>query len=333
MENFSIGEVVRARWQEAARRATVACPPEDGEIEVIFNDDGSEALLAAQHVFPLLAFESTPPACCSGASLSADAARCREEGNCLFKLGDAAAAAERYTAAIDGLGSIHGTDEVRMPVLASSRHCLWLAHATSRRSNLLELQFARAVGGMVPVPVDLPPNMMAKKERVLLIQQEALADLQAALYLNRSRCWLALGAPAQAVQDCSLVAALRDASLHGLAPAQEARHRAGRQPIEAESDGALDRPTTDARLCTAYFLRGKARVRQGRLSAAESDLQRATVSATEAQANDLQRLKSEIAEARKSNKRLAREVSKWCEAAMAKANPDAFAAVTDAGVG
>eukprot|EP00971_Amphidinium_carterae_P063805 1262891-Amphidinium_carterae.1 len=28
---------------QAARRATVACPPEENKIEVIFNDDGSEA--------------------------------------------------------------------------------------------------------------------------------------------------------------------------------------------------------------------------------------------------------------------------------------------------
>merc|ERR1719502_1264926 len=82
-------------------------------------------------------------------------------------------------------------------------------------------------------------------------------------------------------------------------------------------------PDTNA-LCKAYFLRARARLARGKIALAEADSKKASAYAEPEQLRQLDQFQKEIAKARQSNKRLSKEVAKWCEKAMAKAKPDAF---------
>jgi len=319
----------------------------------------------------------------------------------LYKLLDRAAAAERYSAAIAALGCAAASDSASTlapgagdrdsgPLLALAAHdrTLWLGrgHGTTSQGGSLRFEFLRPVGGRhfalgARGRLRPPAPLATRRERVALVQAGDLGDLQAALYLNRARCWLALGSPARTVQDCEMALALRRAALgppeprpgeteKGLRSALALHGGAGAAVLVAllatllgalggssamlccgatllavgvaawawlkvcqpsatgvEAGQGAEEPR-DVRLCTALFLRGKARVAQGRLKAAEADVSAAEARADgEAQLRDVARLRRELAEARRDNKRLAKEVAKWCDAAMAKASPDAFAAV------
>lgn len=378
--SFSVGAMVRVRWQEVARRATVACYT-GSTVEVIFDDDESEAAVDASSVSALEAFEGTAAACCGDVgSLASEAKRCREEGNTLYKLLDRAAAAERYTAAIHELGRVATCSEgAACQALAACDKTLWLGCGRGPGSaGTVRLEFLRPVGGQSfakgqagAARLKRPTPMEARQNSLLAVHQADLGDLQVALYLNRARCWLALGSPARTVQDVELAMALRRAAAEPSLSRSEASGgssaltgpllpfalfpivvtlllslRRGWQLqqcavallvvvalaglwLQSRSFQTPPRRTaepTDARLCTALFLRGKARVAQGRLKAAETDAAVADSAADgEGQRKELLRLRREILEARRGNKRLAKEVSKWCDSAMSKASPEAFA--------
>ncbi|CAE8628521.1 unnamed protein product, partial [Polarella glacialis] len=380
----------------AARRAIVACLGDaSGEedlpdwLDVIFEDDGSEARVKLADAKPLELFEAQPASCRGGADLPAQAARCREEGNVLFRLGDSAAAAERYAAAIAALGRVVAGQPGHAPVLVlvAVGGTLWAAElvdagARQAAASKSSLRLLRAVGGR-GLPSSrggaAPPS---SGEGALEVQPGSLGDLQASLYLNRSRCWLALGSAARAVQDTGIAAALRRslqpdpgnvgdetsspgsllngrrlqsfglaklvlgfslACAFGFPAAQENTVSIGLLTLAAVGGAfyigvlirsafwGLERPSTaikDSRLCTAHFLRGRARLVQGRVKAAEADFATAKAVADGAgQLSELRKLQREIAEVRRGNKRLAKEVARWCDAAMARAGPDAFAAV------
>merc|ERR1740117_1809148 len=78
--------------------------------------------------------------------------------------------------------------------------------------------------------------------------------------------------------------------------------------------------------CKAYFLRARARLAHGKLSLAEADTKAAEAYADQEQLRQLEQFKREVTNARRANKRLVKEVAKWCDIAMAKAAPDAFSA-------
>ena len=88
----------------------------------------------------------------------------------------------------------------------------------------------------------------------------------------------------------------------------------------------IEQPDTKI-LCKAYFLRARARLARGQLSLAEADAKLAGTFAEPEQERQLAKFQREIVEARRSNKRLAKEVAKWCDKAMEKAKPDAFSVV------
>eukprot|EP00933_Yihiella_yeosuensis_P006771 TRINITY_DN111557_c0_g1_i1.p1 TRINITY_DN111557_c0_g1~~TRINITY_DN111557_c0_g1_i1.p1 ORF type:complete len:432 (+),score=102.48 TRINITY_DN111557_c0_g1_i1:42-1298(+) len=371
--NLSVGCTVRVAWQGVARRATVAClgdVPSEEPLQVIFDDDNSEAHVKADDVRLLEDFESQPASCAGGIRLSQEAARCREEGNALFRLGDSAAAAERYSAAINALGVVEEGESSAL-VLAASGSALWAADASWKKVEEAtgDLSPLACVGGGSAKVSEAPRK--AARSKLLKVQDGALGDLQAALYLNRARCWLALGAAPRAVQDSGIAASLRKAvqpqtgSYSGcyskrLQMSGVLKLAVGLGTAIAFGGPAADDSKTslallmvavvgallyflallwrknrlaaveaqDPRLCTAHFLRGRARVFQGRLKAAEEELSLAKASAaSDAQRSELQKLSREILEARRGNKRLAKEVAKWCEAAMARASPDAFVTV------
>ena len=313
---LSVGAAVRVAWQEAARRATVACVLDDGRVEVLFDDDESEAVVEAPCVSPLEAFEADPAACpCGGEdeTLWAEAGRRREEGNALFKLRDAAAAAERYAAAIAGLGAMPDRSG---QALAALNRTIWAGRAEAGG-----FVFRQPVGGRLDTVRERPAARAVPRGRLLRVQEGEPGGLQVTLYLNRARCWLSLGAPARAVQDCELALALRrcaagDAGLEarmrlhwlamhalvvllalatGLALAGRGAAATGAMgmalaaALAAWAPGALPGPgrgkaaePKDPRLCTALFLRARARLAQGRLKLAEAD-----AAASEAAAEDI----------------------------------------------
>jgi len=386
LRDISVGTAVRISWQGAARRGIVACLGDSFEVafQVIFDDDGSEATVDGASIRHLEPFEEQPASCSRGPRLQEEAARCKEEGNTLFRLGDAVAAVERYSAAIGALGHVD-TDARPALILVALDGTIW-ATARSPEPDQQQVQLIQRVGGLrngagsrLPAGTRMPLAELGGP--TLAVQPELQGDLQAALYLNRARCWLALGSSNRAVQDTGIAAALRRAAqlppesrdprlparlagvprqwlqLSGLVapvlclllalacasggPATDGLRLRERALALATLGGvaylgvlvrdprnkATDPVCKDAQLCSAHFLRGRARVLQGRLKAAKANLAAAKAAAEEpAQLRELAKLQQEISEARRGNRRLAREISRWCDAALETAGADAFAA-------
>eukprot|EP00928_Gymnodinium_smaydae_P072550 TRINITY_DN55899_c0_g1_i1.p1 TRINITY_DN55899_c0_g1~~TRINITY_DN55899_c0_g1_i1.p1 ORF type:complete len:380 (+),score=63.53 TRINITY_DN55899_c0_g1_i1:54-1193(+) len=317
---FSVGTAVRVRWQEASRRATVACAEEDGKVEVLFNDDESEAVVDVTHVSALEAFEHEPLLCrkCSLDELRGEVARCKEEGNTLFRLGDAAAAAERYSAAVGALGAVA---EGSGRALAALNRTLWAGRVTGAESAgaSFRFEFLQPVNGSTVLA--RPATRAVQRSRLLRVQENDLGELQVTHYLNRARCWLSLGSPARAVQDCELAVAVRRCTIcdfetgsplaNTVALAALVAVALGGSCIWARQfsamvvlilcvligarvlgisslrdlcSGWLSRSASttsprDARMCAALFLRARARLAQGKLKAAEADLKLAEAAA------------------------------------------------------
>jgi len=94
--------------------------------------------------------------------------------------------------------------------------------------------------------------------------------------------------------------------------------------VRTGQKAALTEPSDAKTFCKAYFLRARARLAKGQLSLAEADAAVAEEFADSEQLRQLQQFRREVANTRRSNKRLSKEVAKWCDKAMAKARPDAF---------
>lgn len=345
-QGLPVGTIIRVRWESWARRAKLrSVDGAEGEqkLGVIFTDDDSHATVDFGDAGKLEAFEANRAAC-NPACLSEDAARCRQEGKTLFRLGDFVAAAERYSAAINVLGMIDSSS--RTPVLVALESSLWLARFIGQGS----LEFQRPVAGPDfdnRASVRTPWAREAPVERTLRIHHgSALAEVQAALYLNRARCWISIRLPRKAVFDCDVAVALRRAQAAGarkglanflslilLASLGCAwyglwkvavviflmmlvlMHIARRNELEHK----------DVQLCTAYFLRSKANMQLGDHEAAKVDLELADSLANPKQKLELIQFRLDLETVcKEGGQGVTEHATSWQKSAAARMHPDVF---------
>jgi len=300
--------------------------------------------------------------------LHGTAAQVKTEANALFKLKDYDAAAEHYTQAIGELrrfrppspdraelapsgptanGSVRTAAENtalgrvccrrRAPdtlggtgfesvagcwVLVNQAGSLVLGKATNfgAGSEKADVVLCKPEAGRQPFVNGVP-------WRALIPVHEGCLLLHTSLYMNRARCLAQVGRSQQAAQDLSIVIALWAVRREGAAPSGEAR--------SDEASDAMEAAEQTKQLITAHYLRAKTRLSRLKFEQARADLQAAwALNPPEATANLLRQLEREIEVGKKeqtqSNKRIAKEFSKWADKAMTNMDPAALAAVEQA---
>jgi len=368
--NVPVGTLVRVRWGESgvSRRARLLSVEMDEQLRVGFEEDGSQACVTMDDMGKLEAFEASPAAC-STDRLTEDSAKCREEGNILYRLGDAAAAAERYSVALEALGRVVASSGPNV-VLAVHDKDIWSGTGNWPDSSADGiLYFTHLVGGHhfdkfesenlavedVTMLVAVPERQFVRRDSVLAVRSErGLSDVQAALYLNRARCWLALGSPERAFQDCQLAAALRRVvtgrGRRGVAYCLSfffvvlmllcvykhyfwmAIGFAAASFLTMWWARLVAKAFFDERLCAAIFLRAKAHLALGNADAARDDAEAAAQVAAPSQKAELDRLCKDIiaavdaeCEGRRPPDAIDKEELGWRAAALARIKRDAFA--------
>ncbi|CAE7559731.1 rnhA [Symbiodinium natans] len=218
----------------------------------------------------------------------------KDVGNLLFKLGDMEAAAEFYTRGLKLLESCAGSAQDNVEWVLANRHgSLQPARVVCRgAADRLDLKLC----GTGEVIEGIPGSA------VLGVRLEQLM-LQGSLHLNRSRALTQLGHQAEAAQDLSIVISLW------------ATHSAAGSPRVAKDEECKEQ------LVKAYYLRAKTRLSRQRIEPARNDLAAAAaLRPGEATAALLRQAERELEAVQKekvrSNKKLAKEIAKFADAAM-----------------
>jgi len=301
------GNPVRVKTPEGWRRATVDCVNEaDGTADVCLDQPmqgGShetELTLAASDVRRLEAFEVRPEEERRGdfeGDFYGAVAAAKENANAIFKLGDTWAAVEYYTQVIDELRRFRALQPGEAcQVLLTQDGALVLGHVLS-----VEGAGQRATVAQATAATGAPRTRTLPWRALIRIHNEHL-PLQGSLYLNRARGLMQTGRQQEAAQDLSVVVGLWTA---GSAAAEQAPGLAAR--LE--------------QLAKAYYLRAKTRLSRMRIEPARSDARAAwALEPPEATAKLLRQLDREIDAAHKellrSNKKIAKEIAKFADAAM-----------------
>lgn len=296
---LSCGNAVRVLRGERARRAIITFVDEDaGTVDLMYPCPGGgeeeEEGVPKKLVHSLLDFElgslvarasRDSAALVEGVYKMANAVK--EEGNQLFKLKDFEAAAERYSVAIDAFGKQAKRGEQVLLVVKGeegAREPEKLITATVRSidaAGLLELSTGDEVS----------------QEAVLPVFQELL-PLQTSLHMNRARCRQSLGQHTAAAQDLSIVLGLWSA--------------ANKRMVEADPEM---RDAEVKGLCTAAYLRARARLDRGLVRLAAQDVKDALArNPPPDKVKQLRQLKDEVQAAqekqRQVNGPLAKELTK-----------------------
>lgn len=291
-ELISCGSLVRVVKPDRSRRATIMFVDEDaGTVDVMYSNakgkDEEEEGLPLKNIQALLPFELTPKtdeANLFKESLWKAGSAAKEEGNALFKLKDFEAAAERYSAIVDGFAQKPRTAGQQVLAIREENGKAMLKVDVIRdcdRDGSCDLMS----GAEVPAKSTLP------------IVQE-LAPLQSAAHMNRARCRQSLGLHCEAAQDLSVVL--------GLWGAVDKRMLAADPEMkDAETKG----------LYTAHYLRAKSRLARGYVKQASSDVKDALArdppAATVKQLRELKtQIQAALEEHRRVNGPLAHELAK-----------------------
>lgn len=346
------GTLIRVRWGTApdARRAKlVGVGKDSGQIEVKFMDDDSSVKVEMRDIGKLEDFEDKR-ATCSPDKLMEDAARCREDGNVLFRQGDAAAAIERYNRAILVMSRLDSSDPTL--IISGCGHNLWSGMVTmDPKSPAGLVQFQQLIAGKdytgAPLKGNPPIAQQVKYEYLLVVRGGSMGDVQPALYLNRARSWLALEAYPRVVQDCTMASAIRRAqaahSRKGLANFLSAILVAALFSwwiewsklatalgvvclIAVTCMNMLNDRVKDKRLCSALYLRSRARLAQGKTDEAREDARSAEKIATVEQQKEVAQLRRDIEDAVRNERGKAPPPPQWKQKAAEMLGIDAFAA-------
>ena len=298
---LSAGSKVRVHLDGFARRAMVSYIDEiDGTADILLNGCDEEATVPIPSCHPLEPFEtsdnaaaadgySTPPEEPEGTEAAGN--RFKTQGTTLFKLKDYEAAAEEYTKAVKCVKC----DQLSPGVIALVKP---LGRPT--RSCPLEVRPALVLcvdEGTADVQYldDDSEEDGLNGSRLILLSPEYLM-LVVGLYLNLARCFLNLDRPEFSVQYCS---------------------RARATGIAMQSN---NEPKAEEKIVTALFLEAKSHV--------EAHMPKLAIAACEAALvldpgnKDVTLLVKQIQRGKdrraKSNKKIAREVSKWISDTMSQ---------------
>lgn len=352
-ERVPMGTVVRVRWGALARRAKVMGV--DGtQIKVIFLDDDSPAVVEMRDIGRCEDFEKERAKCSS----LEEGLRCKEEGNILFKKGDPAAAIERYDRALRQLGRLDSTSPTLVMHVVGKSIWTGMVNMASLDSGAI-IKYQSCVGGVdfVDGPevynLRAPQPQHVKPAELLVVHAGHLGDLQAALRLNRARCWIALGLFQRAVEDCCICCALRRAEtghsrkglsnflsvlfvIFALLAYREWYYASACVGVLVAGVFCVGRSMSslapDKRLCTALFLRARAHLQQRRIAEANQDAYAAEAIASKEQRQEIADFMQELDNASKNTSE-AVEPEAWCLAAEARLGADSFVALEPAAFG
>lgn len=364
---LSVGKEVRVQVGDAWRRAAIDCYDEDvGTVDVTFaattlrrcgaaaaaegEDEGAdpgaaqralEATLPATAVRAFEEFEVLPKADAQR-SFEQDpvgaAAKAKECGNAVFKLRDFEAAAELYSLAIDALARFEGAAVSEAAsgkggvVIANYSGALVLGAVRSADSKGCKADVAVCASGSDKVQV-----VRGVPWRTLIRLHLGDLQLQSSLYMNRARCFKELGWNQEAAQDLSVVIRLWDArdarTLHLLGCSPGSGARPGGRAAEEEAAAAGERRE---QLLKALYLRAQTRLARFRIGSAREDVKEAwALGPPEATGRLLRELEARIDRAQqeqlRSNKRIAKEIAKFADAAMSGLDTAQLAALGQVG--
>eukprot|EP00746_Dinoflagellata_sp_MGD_P015610 gnl/MRDRNA2_/MRDRNA2_134759_c0_seq1.p1 gnl/MRDRNA2_/MRDRNA2_134759_c0~~gnl/MRDRNA2_/MRDRNA2_134759_c0_seq1.p1 ORF type:complete len:449 (-),score=97.85 gnl/MRDRNA2_/MRDRNA2_134759_c0_seq1:46-1392(-) len=330
---LSIGKVVRVFSGGKCRKATIECVDDDDRTaDVVYSclqngEDGEangksideEETVPFSCIKPLENFEVCPASIWQNdfaENLYSTATKGKEGGNELFKMKDYQSAIEQYTMVIDELRRFQpapGGAETQQWVLVNHEGSLSLGgvRASDSLSERCEVGLYKADVNQVKVLAGVP-------WRTLIPVHEDYLLLQSSLYMNRARCWMQFNRNKEAAQDLSMVIGLWEAKDEG---ARRCQGRFARELTGAEVAEKREQ------LTKAYYLRAKTRAARSKYDLANADIQASLAQNPSAETKRLlDLLEREITLSHKeqvqSNKRIAKEISKWANSAMENMDQD-----------
>lgn len=239
------------------------------------------------------------------------ASKSKEGANMLFKLKDFDAAAEHYSFAINALREFKGGSTGDL-ILVNQAGALVLGSIADVDTDSLKanVRLKRQSDAEFQLLVGVP-------WRTLVPVHEEQLQLHSSLYMNRSRCFSQTGRYQHAAQDLSIVLGLwstppRRGTSHGEKSAEERKEQ----------------------LTKAYYLRAKTRLARMKFTLARADVAEAwKLEPPDATAKLLRQFEREVDIAQKelerSNKKLAKEISRFAESAMAHLAPEQLVALEE----
>lgn len=327
---LSVGKQVRVHTSESCRCALIECVNDaDNTVDVLYCtlDDGltgkeEEAVVPSSSVRPLEDFEIWPEGTLERAfekDLYVAVAQTKEHGNVLFKMQDYESAAHTYGLAIDELFKFiapHASSESWVLMNHDGALVLGSVRSVDTDSQKADVALYRA-------DVDQIQIFSGAPWRTLISVHEDHLVLQSSLYMNRAKSLVQVGFHQEAAQDLTVAIGL-------WAARDEGARRGG---------GKLTRPLSNEevkeqreQLTKAYYLRAKTRLARTKLDLARGDLREArTLQPSPAMGALLQQLERDIEIAEKesvrSNKKIAKEISKWADTALSTLDGSALAAL------
>ncbi|CAK0884921.1 unnamed protein product [Prorocentrum cordatum] len=307
---LSVGKQVRVSRGELFRRATIECVNEaEGTIDVAYlpqeevwpgaaprrAEEEEEDTVPAESARPLEDFEVRREADWQDAlrrDFYGTLSSLKEGANSLFKLRDYDAAVAYYSAAISELQDVEAAGLGRALLIQGGSFVLGTVRSFDARGRqAVVVTDAPGAGGQ---PTAQSFTLAA---RTLIAVHDGHLQLQGSLYMNRARSLAQQGRNREAAQDLSVVIGLW-----------------------AACDDESERRE---QLLKAHCLRAKTRLARMRVGPAREDVAAAwALGPPEATAGLLRQLERDVAAAEKeklrSNRRIAKEIAKFTDAAMSQ---------------